>query len=1272
MSLTSSILSPFIQTCLFFYSHALLFFGTLFVTGGLAFLVSYYLYGYASSSHSRTNSSSGSSTRSIKRVRSTTIRESDEDILGSVRLAKPGSTESRRMRKRDWAKKLYKSLMKNDSPSRHSTDDSDSSQERTVRPRPLKRRHSSSGPLQIAKDLIRRSSRGYFRHSSEIRDKLPRPPQEFYEPSDLPEIPQNLKPELFYVLHNLKMLELPPEWKLDPRDIEVLSFARGDIIVHPSEPDDSIYVAIDGILAVYIAHKEGKDYLVKKITPGNSFFSVLSLLDVMMNAPSFFKTVSLRAEESCTVAKFSIKTFRDSYNIYPKAWMRPIQIVLTRLLHVTMATLHQYMGLSAELMKRRCDFVLDDRSRHPSGPLRPLPTGVSSTHKKLKEPRLSNTDDAAEQITIARRLFAEALGLPGPDGSSIIEQIGDISIRTYEEGDILVEQGSQEEQLILVLSGSLKLSQEPVFDEEPQEDDDNTISRIFPRDLIGGLQLLTNEPSFFTVCAASKSTVAILGKTEFNRLLDVRPHIYLSVAHSVVRRLSPFLRAIDFALDWLLVDTGMTVYREGDLADSMFVMLSGRLRSVEKKTLIEEFGRGDMLGMTEVLQKKPRATTVLAVRFSQLARIPEGLLNFIKLQFPQVGFRLVQLLGQYYSSLHRRIPYAPATSLEGPLGDPMNHIKNLHTIAVIPASAEVPLVPFTCELYHALSANLKVLRLSSQKVAAHLDSSVLEKQADFRFMHWLNVQEDTCPLVIYECDYTATNWTRRCLRQADAILVIAMGNRNLHSQTLMRELLSTNQDGARTNKELVLLWPENTVSPSGTHEWLKGTYYSGHHHIRAPKRMFQWSSKKARKEVSESEIVEYYEKNVFWTVDFRSDFARIARILTGNAIGLVLGGGGARGAAHVGVLHALREKGIPVDIIGGTSIGALVGAVYAGTPDAKVEERTKRWFSWMTSLWRKVLDLTYAHSAIFTGAQMNKSLHDLFEENEIENLWIPYFCISTDITTSEMRVHRSGPLWAYCRASMSLAGYLPPMCDPLDGHLLLDGGYVNNLPADVMRSMGAKCVIAVDVGSSEETNLYNYGDSLSGTWVLINRLNPWAKPLRILNMEEIQTRLAYVSCVRQLEIVKKAPYCSYFRPPIDLFKTLEFNKFDEIMAIGYEYGKRKIEEIMESESFRSLLVGDASHNLLHRQVSKNKRLPLIERSTSFTDLAAALSKIPTVRPIKRHSLNTHDHNEDIFEDIDFLDQSDADNELSQSDFNDASELENDVIRQQSSPSTPKP
>lgn len=171
----------------------------------------------------------------------------------------------------------------------------------------------------------------------------------------------------------------------------------------------------------------------------------------------------------------------------------------------------------------------------------------------------------------------------------------------------------------------------------------------------------------------------------------------------------------------------------------------------------------------------------------------------------------------------------------------------------------------------------------------------------------------------------------------------------------------------------------------------------------------------------------------------------------------------------------------------------------------------------------------------------------------MQDLWIPYFNITTDISASAMRVHTDGglaftasrpsgrpvilnlplswkrelnllcspgSLWRYVRASMSLSGYLPPLCDPKDGHLLMDGGYINNLPgllrlrhrhtpvfvppphaplppADVARSMGAKVVIAIDVGSRDETNLTNYGDSLSGWWLLWKRLNPLAEKVKV-------------------------------------------------------------------------------------------------------------------------------------------------------------------------------
>ncbi|KAK7895628.1 hypothetical protein WMY93_020953 [Mugilogobius chulae] len=265
----------------------------------------------------------------------------------------------------------------------------------------------------------------------------------------------------------------------------------------------------------------------------------------------------------------------------------------------------------------------------------------------------------------------------------------------------------------------------------------------------------------------------------------------------------------------------------------------------------------------------------------------------------------------------------------------------------------------------------------------------------------------------------------------------------------------------------------------------------------------------------------------------------------------------------------------------------------------------------MTSMFKKVLDLTYPITSMFSGAAFNSSLSNLFKGKQIEDLWIPYFNITTDISSSAMRVHTDGSLWRYVRASMSLSGYLPPLCDPKDGHLLMDGGYINNLPADVARSMGAKVVIAIDVGSRDETNLTNYGDSLSGWWLLWKRLNPLAEKVKVLNMAEIQTRLAYVCCVRQLELVKNSDYCEYIRPPIDRYRTLEFGKFDEIAEVGYHHGKTVFDVWCRSGVVENMLK-DRHQEEFHNTQSKNNVLTC--PNASFTDLAEIVSRIEPVKP----------------------------------------------------------
>lgn len=280
---------------------------------------------------------------------------------------------------------------------------------------------------------------------------------------------------------------------------------------------------------------------------------------------------------------------------------------------------------------------------------------------------------------------------------------------------------------------------------------------------------------------------------------------------------------------------------------------------------------------------------------------------------------------------------------------------------------------------------------------------------------------------------------------------------------------------------------------------------------------------------------------------------RLARRLCGRSVALVLGGGGARGISHIGVIQALEEAGIPIDIIGGTSIGSFVGGLYARDMDlVSTIARSKLFAGRVSSIWRQVMDLTYPVTAWFTGHEFNRAIWKCLGDSLVEDFWLPYFAVTTNITFSRMEVHTTGYAWRYIRASMSLSGYMPPICD--NGNMLVDGGYMDNLPVTVAKNMGADIVIAVDVASDDDTSPVNYGDSISGWWAILHSYNPF-RTYNIPSIAEIQSRLAYVSSVAKLEEAKLTNGTLYVKLPVQQWGTLEFNKFNDIKALGYRVGK---------------------------------------------------------------------------------------------------------------------
>uniref|UniRef100_A0A3Q1CGM8 lysophospholipase n=1 Tax=Amphiprion ocellaris TaxID=80972 RepID=A0A3Q1CGM8_AMPOC len=1128
---------------------------------------------------------------------------------------------------------------------------------------------SSSRPRLKKKQKMLNIAKKILRFKKEVPTLQAKEPPPSVLEADLTEFDvanSHLPSEVLYMLKNVRVLghfEKPLFLELCKHMVFV-QFQQGEYVFRPGQPDSSIYVVQDGKLELCLNGTDGKESVVKEVYPGDSVHSLLSILDVITGHQKPYRTVSARAAEVSTILRLPVEAFLSIFEKYPESLVRVVQIIMVRLQRVTVLALHNYLGLTNELFSHemqpsrlppqsphatrtspvrhgkrfgsltvpeehreaaikgevagktkkcfcivctgiqkglRSDFdmayergrisVSAEDGNTPPTFTRVIPSGIYLYPEE--EPVVDNIFTPVSSRSSAA-LFEEAqkevLRLMRIEDPALLN--GKVTLHHAKAGAVLARQGDQDVSLHFVLSGCLHVYQRMINKQEAV-----CLFVTHPGEMVGQLAVLTGEPLIFTIKAVRDCTYLKISKSDFYEIMREQPSVVLSVAHTVAIRMSAFVRQMDFAIDWMAVEAGRALYRQDDQSDCTYIVLNGRLRSVirkanGKKELVGEYGRGDLIGVVEALTRQPRATTVHAVRDTELVKLPEGTLNNIKRRYPQVVTRLIHLLGQkILGNLQQG---------RGPFSDVTNPASNLSTVAVLPVCDEVPINAFNLELSHALSAIGPTLLLTSDIIRERLGASALDSIHEYRLSGWLAQQEDINRIVLYQTDNSMTPWTQRCIRQADCILIVGLGDQEPALGELEQMLENT---AVRALKQLVLLHREDGPGPSRTVEWLNmRSWCSGHLHLKCPRRVFSRRSP--------SKLREVYEKVFEKTADRHSDFSRLARVLTGNSIAVVLGGGGARGCSHVGVIKAMEEAGIPIDIVGGTSIGSFIGALYAEERSAvRTKQRAREWSKAMNSVFKTVLDLTYPITSMFSGSAFNTSIYKVFQDRQAEDLWLPYFNVTTDITASAMRVHQDGSLWRYVRASMTLSGYLPPLCDPKDGNLLMDGGYINNLPADIARNMGARTVIAIDVGSQDETDLCNYGDCLSGWWLLWKRINPWAEKVKVPDMAEIQSRLAYVSCVRQLEVVKKSAYCEYIRPPIDRFKTMDFGKFDEIYDVGYQHGKLL---------FTGWARGDIIENMLkdHRSADYNdsKRTDSCTcPGADFTDLAEIVSRIEPVQ-----------------------------------------------------------
>ena len=660
------------------------------------------------------------------------------------------------------------------------------------------------------------------------------------------------------------------------------------------------------------------------------------------------------------------------------------------------------------------------------------------------------------------------------------------------------------------------------------------VRTIAPGELVDQLQVLSGGARPVHVRTAEPSSFWMIPGDVVDALVDSQPE-FRAVRERIHRRqLFCRLHAIFGTLDESLLDDlertvtwrhlmrGELLFDQGQLADTLHFVVSGRVQTLRvapngTTTRLGESSRGDTVGESEFFTDEPRSARVTAVRDSVLVGLTTADFDALVARRPQVLRRVTRNVVE-----RQRRPVATSRAAS-----------RVSTIAVLGLTSRVSADAFTTRLTSQLAAFGPTARLSSERVTALMAEPGItqvteESAASERLLAWLEGLESRHRFVIFETDPADTEWTQRCLRLADRIILVAHAKDDPRPSALERALLLPEGRITDAYEMLILVHDDGSALPTGTRAWLaERPHVEEHHHLR-------------------------------WTED--GDFGRLARVLAGRAVGMVLGGGGARGFAHIGVLEALREAGIPIDMIGGTSMGAAIAAQWALGWNAKeITEINRR--IWIDIRPHKKLTIPVVSVVGSRLAQQCGRM--MYGEAEIEDLWVPFFCVSSNLTTASMMVHRRGELLRAATASASLPGFAVPT---LEGNqLLCDGGLLNNLPTDVMRQLGAGTIIASEVSLEEDASFI--ADRVPTPWEVLR------KRARFPTLMEVVLRASLLHSTRTEQLALDASDLT-MRPPVEGFSMMDFPRLAELIALGREYAQSAIRDWRAREL--SVPVGDVT------------------------------------------------------------------------------------------------
>jgi len=582
------------------------------------------------------------------------------------------------------------------------------------------------------------------------------------------------------------------------------------------------------------------------------------------------------------------------------------------------------------------------------------------------------------------------------------------------------------------------------------------------------------------------------------------------------------LNSIEAELDWITLRGGEVLFNQDDESDALYIVISGRLTAWrvnegKPRTKLGNILRGETVGELAMFTNEPRSATVIAARDSTLVKLQMAAFHNLMARMPGFSLNITRLIISRFSD-----------------NKPKNENRAPVNICLLSTANLAGFTAWCNELAAEFMKYGSVKRITSTLVDAHFNSpgiaqATTQNLENFKAVaDWLDELEATHQFLVYIADSADTEWTKRCKRQADKVVLVAEAAQNANLTPIEQDELNAD----RVDCALVLLHEPTTILPKATSVWLQNRpWVKEHYHLRQNK---------------------------------KEDMARLGRILSGNAIGLVLAGGGAKGFAHVGVYLALREFNIPIDYVGGTSIGATVAGAIASEQPNEIRKYMKK-----AALFNPTKDLNWLP---IISLMKGKRVHDMVEnaildfcgrrDVDIEDFWITHFAVSSNYTQAKEVVHTRGPLKDSLLASIAIPGVFPPIVRGND--LLIDGGTFNNFPVDVMAGLGTKKIIGCDL-VSEKTFELKFTKAPTTWQILRDRLKSKKnRKYRMPGLTSILLNTTILYSTSKREEAKKQ-IDLLFNPNVSRYGMTNWKAYDKIVDAGYNHAKEVLSALPKEQ-----------------------------------------------------------------------------------------------------------